>query len=219
MDNEVYENLSLTEIFKKYFNTSDIKIRVEDTGRAFRYTIYQPNSASLRKLTNSEIFVLFCKWTEYGDYPPYRIDFTVFFHDEDPIKNKLIKFIKEKKEMPVDTELDHLFDAYLKPKIEMRYDTCYKSSYSTFLWTSKAPIENTIKHIYANLNNNTIAVKWTNNTVTTVKLDTNDKDEWDLEAGVNAAIVKHQYKNHNSFKKFIQENTTYIQPKKKKKSK
>lgn len=65
-----------------------------------------------------------------------------------------------------------------------------------------------IDHIYADVEKRTIVVKWIDGNKTKVKLQ--EGDNWDLEAGVNAAIVKYLTDSHNSYKKFIQNSTTYV---------
>ena len=76
----------------------------------------------------------------------------------------------------------------------------------------------TIKHIYADVDKGTIVVKWDNGEKTKVKLK--DGDAWDLEAGVNAAVVKYICTvPHSSYQRFITTHTTYVQHKKAKKKK
>ena len=83
------------------------------------------------------------------------------------------------------------------------------------IYYANPSIEKYIHDIYADTEKGVIVVKWADKTITKVKVDS--ADDWDLEAGVNAAIVKRLYKSHNAFKKFIKANTTYIQRKKKEK--
>ena len=70
-----------------------------------------------------------------------------------------------------------------------------------------------IKHIYADVDKGTIVVKWNNGEKTKVKLK--DGDAWDLESGVNAAVVKYICTvPHSSYQNFITAHTTYVQHKK-----
>lgn len=79
-------------------------------------------------------------------------------------------------------------------------------------------VECEIEHIYADVDKGVLVIKWYDDRITKVALG-KDNNNWDLEAGVNAAIVKRLYKSRNHFLKFIAENTTYIQPKKAKNKK
>lgn len=79
-------------------------------------------------------------------------------------------------------------------------------------------VECEIEHIYADVDKGILVIKWHDNMITKVALG-KDNNNWDLEAGVNAAIVKRLYKSRNHFLKFIEGNTTYIQPKKAKNKK
>lgn len=84
--------------------------------------------------------------------------------------------------------------------------TNYMKYFNTNL--SEFNIENLIHHIYANAEKGVIVVKWIDGEITKVTLQ--EGDSWDLEAGVNAAIVKYLTDSHSSYKKFIQNNTTYV---------
>ena len=73
-----------------------------------------------------------------------------------------------------------------------------------------------IEHIFVDIENSVIVVAWDSGRKTKVKLK--DGDAWDLEAGVNAAIVKEIYaSSHSSYQKLISTHTTYVQHKKPKK--
>lgn len=78
-------------------------------------------------------------------------------------------------------------------------------------------VEDYIEHIYADVHKGIVVVKWVDGSVTKVATDDNGNEIFDLEHGVNAAIVKKLYQSRNHFLKFITEKTTYIQPKKLKK--
>lgn len=91
----------------------------------------------------------------------------------------------------------------------------FNSQLRSHIYYADPTIEEYISDIYADPEKGVIVVKWADKTVTKVKVDS--ADNWDLEAGVNAAIVKRLYKSHNAFKNFITKNTTYIQRKKKEK--
>lgn len=91
----------------------------------------------------------------------------------------------------------------------------FNSQLRSHIYYADPTIEKYISDIYADPEKGVIVVKWADKTVTKVKVDS--ADNWDLEAGVNAAIVKRLYKSHNAFKNFITKNTTYIQRKKKEK--
>ena len=107
----------------------------------------------------------------------------------------------------VQIEYNMPLDLYFK---NLKY-TNYMKYFNTNL--SEFNIENLIYHIYANAEKGVIVVKWIDGEITKVTLSKDDT--WDLEAGVNAAIIKRLYKSHTNFKNFITNNTTYIQSKKK----
>ena len=120
-------------------------------------------------------------------------------------------------------DFSHLFaTAALERKIDMPgFDVKdfvvheLNSQLHSHIYYADPTIEEYIYDIYADPEKGVIVVKWADKTVTKVKVDS--ADNWDLEAGVNAAIVKRFYKSHNAFKNFITKNTTYIQRKKKEK--
>lgn len=96
----------------------------------------------------------------------------------------------------------------LNCKTVIPYDWLDREVLNRYIYYAKEDICNYIDHIYADVEKRTIVVKWVDGNTTKVKLQ--EGDNWDLEAGVNAAIVKYLADSHNSYKKFIQNNTTYV---------
>lgn len=104
---------------------------------------------------------------------------------------------------------------YFKPTDIEVYDFAkdqyqFNREYRELIWKPE------IEHIFVDIENSVIVVAWDSGRKTKVKLK--DGDAWDLEAGVNAAIVKEIYAlSHSSYQKLISTHVTYVQHKKPKK--
>ena len=110
----------------------------------------------------------------------------------------------------INSEHANLVHVDIKDKASVHPETCIEIDYAS-------SIEDYIEHIYADVEKGIVVVKWEDGTVTKVATDNEAGENFDLEHGVNAAIVKKLYQSRNHFLKFIREGTTYVLSKKAKK--